>query len=172
MCLVENTEIFVLDKKKKRKKKIKDIKKGDLVYLVDNEGNTVLKKVNKIHKNRVNYIYKVTLENGEVIECSSKHTFIEKTLGTILVDELKEGYELLTYGEQSQKIVNIEMINYSEGIDVYNLSFDSDNACIFAIGGAMILTFGIMFASYEIMENVENRAEENNLSSNIVVAYS
>ena len=170
VCLVENTEIFVLDKKKKRKKKIKDIKKGDLVYLVDNEGNTVLKKVNKIHKNRVNYIYKVTLENGEVIECSSKHTFIEKTLGTILVDELKEGYELLTYGEQSQKIVNIEMINYSEGIDVYNLSFDSDNACIFAIGGAMILTFGIMFASYEMMENVESSDEGKYMTSNNIAA--
>ena len=172
VCLVENTEIFVLDKKKKRKKKIKDIKKGDLVYLVDNDGNTVLKKVNKIHKNRVNYIYKVTLENGEVIECSSKHTFIEKTLGTILVDELKEGYELLTYGEQSQKIVNIEMINYSEGIDVYNLSFDSDNACIFAIGGAMILTFGIMFASYEMMENVESSDEGKYMASNNIVAVS
>ena len=163
-CLVGNTEVYVLDKnKKKKKKKIKDIKKGDVICLIDTEGNKVFKKVKQIHQSKVNYIYKVTLENGEIIECSSHHTFIEKNIGIILVDELIIGNELVSYDGNSYKVTNIEIINYPESISVYNLSFENNNANLYAIGASIILTCGI------IIGISESNAQQVNLKGDEII---
>ena len=162
-CLVGNTEVYVLDKdKKKRKKKIKDIKKNDKIYIVDEKGNIVIKKVKDIRPSKVTTIFKVTLENGEIIECSSRHSFIELNLGILYVEELKVGYELLSIDGNTYKITEISIQNYPEGIDVYNLEFAENDAKIYAIGGAMILTFGVVAG---LTESEENHLETKEITS-------
>ena len=170
-CLVGNTEVYVLDKnKKKKKKKIKDIKKNDKVYIVDEKGNVVIRKVKANHQSKATTIFKVILENGEIIECSSRHSFIELNLGILYVEELKVGYELLNIDGNTYKITDIIVENYPEGIEVYNLEFEENNAKIYAISASMILTFGIVLGLSEAQENHLENNEINEASDDLAAA--
>lgn len=150
-------------KKKKRKKKIKDLKKGDKVYVIGHDGKLVLNKITKIHKNTVSTLYQVTLSNGEIIKCSQKHYFLEANMGAMAVEELKKGYELYSADGKSYKIEDINIINYKEGIEVFNLSFEESDLRMFAVSGAMVLTFGVILSVGTSESKMEVKSDKSSI---------
>ena len=162
-CLAGDTYVYIEDKKKKRKKKIKDLKKGDKVYVIGHDGKLVLNKIAKIHKNTVSTLYQVTLSNGEIIKCSQKHYFLEANMGAMAVEELKKGYELYSADGKSYKIEDINIINYKEGIEVFNLSFEESDLRMFAVSGAMVLTFGVILSVGTSESKMEVKSDKSSI---------
>ena len=68
------------------------------------------------------------------------------------------------------KITDIIVENYPEGIEVYNLEFEENNAKIYAISASMILTFGIVLGLSEAQENHLENNEINEASDDLAAA--
>jgi len=75
------------------KKKIKDIKEGDMIYSFNEKNKQKeLKQVKKTYKNRTvsKKMIKIVLENDKIIKCTPNHLIYTQNRGWIQAKELKE----------------------------------------------------------------------------------
>jgi len=166
-CLVGDTELYVLSKKKKRKKKIKDIKVGDKVYVLDDNGKEVAKTVKRVYENIVSETYKIKLSTGEIIECTPKHHFMVKDLGLMYSNELQVGYKLQNIDNEYIEVIDIINVKHVAGIKVYNLEFEDGKTNIYAIGTTMILSLSMIMGVKECQQEIIGKE---NIKSNYVQA--
>lgn len=145
-CLAEDTLILVYDenKKKKLKKPIKSLKKGDKVYTYDEEKKQLTTSTIKdIDTTLANRIIAITLNNNEIIRCTENHKFYLKNRGYIKAKELKPKDMLLGMDNTNYEITDIKEEFYQEGLRVYNLKLDNNNNCI--IGNLNVITYMATF---------------------------
>ena len=149
VCLTKDTYVYVYDKKKKmkRKKRIKDIKVGDLVYSFnDQENKYTYSKVKKVEITHTKAIYAIKLQNGETIRCSSGHNFYVAGMDYLKASQLKPGFKLLGLDNKSYEIVEVNQEFYEDSIELYNLYTDKDssNKCFVSSVGvlSMLLVLG------------------------------
>lgn len=97
-CLTLDTEVMWIDPStpitdyRKTKKKLSEIQIGDYIL-----GNNDFVEVVNIYNQGTQKVYKVTLENGKEIKCTSNHRFLTDK-GLISIDEgMDIGVNLITY---------------------------------------------------------------------------
>lgn len=97
-CLTLDTEVMWIDPStpiteyRKTKKKLSEIQIGDYIL-----GNNDFVEVVNIYNQGTQKVYKVTLENGKEIKCTSNHRFLTDK-GLISIDEgMDVGVNLITY---------------------------------------------------------------------------
>ena len=136
-CLAAETPIFVYDnkKKRKRKKKIKEIKVGDLVYVFDEKNNTYkYSRVKKVEITLAKEVYALKFANGEVVRCSGGHSFYVAGMDYLSAAELRVGYKILGMNNTNHEIVEIEKEYYDEGLELYNLYIEDRNIFVSNLG--------------------------------------
>ena len=136
-CLAAETPIFVYDnkKKRKRKKKIKEIKVGDLVYVFDEKNNTYkYSRVKKVEITLAKEVYALKFANGEVVRCSGGHSFYVAGMDYLSATELRVGYKILGMNNTNHEIVEIEKEYYDEGLELYNLYIEDRNIFVSNLG--------------------------------------
>lgn len=69
-------------------------------------------------------IYKITLENGKVINSTEKHKYYVLDKGWVRAYELKVGDTLSSTIKGKLKIKNIKVVEYDKPIRTYNLTVD------------------------------------------------
>ena len=69
-------------------------------------------------------IYKITLENGKVINSTEKHKYYVLDKGWVRAYELKVGDTLSSTIKGKLKIKNIKVVEYNKPIRTYNLTVD------------------------------------------------
>jgi len=96
-CLHPDTLITTID----GKKKISEIKKGELVYTInENSGEKEIKEVDFIYKNmsKDQQMYEIEMENGEKIKITGNHQVILINKKRKRVDQLNENDEIFDFG--------------------------------------------------------------------------
>lgn len=129
-CLHPDTEITLFDDSKK---KISDIKNGDLVKTLNEETGIIeIKPVIKLHNNlnKGEQMYEIEMENGDILKITGNHKVKLIDGSWKRVDELKDDDEILHIEKKFEnKIKSIKKIDYKG--DVYNLHI-KDNHNYFA----------------------------------------
>lgn len=87
-CLHKNTEVITQN----GNKKISDLQIGDKIRGVDKFENIV-----NINKKKIDKLYKIVLETGEIIFATAEHKFPIKYIGDKRSNELKIGDEMINY---------------------------------------------------------------------------
>ena len=85
-------------------KNIKDFKPGDLIYSTNEEtGEIVVDEVVKLHTNLLKSnsekMYKLTLDDGTILEVTGNHKLMTNNRGWVRVDELTEDDDINTQNE-------------------------------------------------------------------------
>lgn len=96
-CLHPDTLITTID----GKKKISEIRKGELVYTInENSGEKEIKEVDFIYKNmsKDQQMYEIEMENGEKIKITGNHQVILINKKRKRVDQLDENDEIFDFG--------------------------------------------------------------------------
>lgn len=123
-CLNENTLINT----ERGLIKIKNIKTDDKILTVNKENKLEYNKVNHIYKHKPKYVYKIQLENNQIIKATWSHEFyINETEIKRCIDLADNDY-LIDDNFNKYKIISIEKILNNE--DVYELWTDNNNYLI------------------------------------------
>ena len=104
---------------------IEDIKVGDYVYALNLDKNEKeLSKVTNTLETVNDIIYRITLENGKVINSTEKHKYYVLDKGWVKAYKLKSGDTLSSTVVGPVKIKSVEKILYDEPVKVYSLTVD------------------------------------------------
>lgn len=107
-CVKGNTKIYLLNGTSPTIKELAEENKPFWVYSCDNKGNIV---PGYAHSARIGQstkiMYKITLDNNEIIECTSNHPFMLKDCTYVNADSLQIGMSLMPF---HQSIVNNYMM--------------------------------------------------------------
>ena len=120
-CFVAGTKVLT----KNGLINIEDIKAGDYVYALNLDTNEKeLSLVTDTIESVNNIIYKITLENGEVINSTEKHKYYVLDKGWVRANRLKSGDVLSSMVSGPVSIKSVERIKYDEPVKVYSLTVD------------------------------------------------
>lgn len=123
LCFVRGTKVLTED----GYKNIEEISEGQKVYTYNLDTNELeLKKVLKIIKSNAIQTYKMTI-GTQTVEMSVKHQLYIIDKGWLRAYDVKVGDKMLKSNNEVVTIDNIELINYEQPIDTYNLSVDGNN---------------------------------------------
>ena len=117
-CFVDNTKVSTLDGKEKTMKELaEDFDKGvkNWVYSWDNErgwsiGEIVFAGITSYGKK----LCRVTLDNGEIIECTPDHKFMSRSGEYIKAKDLTNGTSLMPLYRKMSKIVSFKRKTYEQ----------------------------------------------------------
>lgn len=134
-CLTGDTQISLLDGRTLTMEQLVEeyeAGKQNWVYSFDTDGNPQAGKINNAWlTKKVDSLYQITLDNGQVIRCTPNHPFMLSNGNYLRADELKGGESLMTLhkeqsgnNQKSFKTINIEIINFNEMINVYDLEIE------------------------------------------------
>lgn len=126
-CLSYDTKIPLLDG---RVVSISDLKDEEefWVYSCNNEGQVVPGHGHSARVTKtVSKIYRITLNNQEIVECTDNHPFMLKTGVFIRADKLNVGDSLMPLHKKFVKklsITNIEIVELDNPIEVWDITVD------------------------------------------------
>ena len=143
-CFAEETLIEVWDRKKKKKskKKIKDIKIGDVVYTYDYlSGKVITSQVKGITINKTREVYHLVFDDDELLT-TADHPFCVNGAGYLNASMLKKGYELIDSTGQSHilKDIFVESLDYDK--EMYCLELEDGNSLLVGKNGFVALAAG------------------------------
>jgi len=107
----------------KGKININELKVGDEVYAFDEEKNIKISKIIEIfdHNKEPQPIYKVTLENGIILETTLSHPFLDENNEFRFLEDFKIGEYLISSDNKKIKILDIKQSHFEE---VYNIEVE------------------------------------------------
>lgn len=114
-CVVAGTPILMEDGSWKS---IEQIKVGDKVLTRDDEGIYVSRDVILEHRNGVKETYRVKLENGLYVDCTSNHPFLIQETWKSIEDGLKVGDLAVTFEHGEAPIASISYLGQQETFDI------------------------------------------------------
>lgn len=144
-CLDGDTIVYVYDEKKKKKlkKKLKDIKPGDLLYTYnDKKQKYTYAKVKEMNIAKTKEIYNLYVGEEKIV-ITGDHPVYVSSLGYIYVNMLKEGFDILCLDGEYRKVTKIEKIQLDEEKDMYCPIFD-DGSNSFTAGKVGIVCTAIV----------------------------
>lgn len=123
-CLLGNTEIRLLNGKVCTIESLVG-KSGFEVYGCDSAGSFVPARVSKVWKTKeVLSYYRITLDNGKVIECTENHPIMLRDGTYCRADKLVSGLFLMSLGTtyiESHRVVDIDVVKLLNPISVYDM---------------------------------------------------
>lgn len=151
-CLDKNTYVYIWDRKKKRKlkRKIKYLKKDDIVYSYDYESGTyVTTKIKNVTINKTKEIYHLIFDNDE-IKTTATHAFCIKGMGYVDAALLKTGYEIIGQDGKTYPIKEIKKEFLKEEQDMYCLELDNNNTS-FMVGKNGIVCLSMYISALAVI---------------------
>jgi intein/homing endonuclease len=129
-CFTEETMILTYDKKKKKKRlrRIKELKKGDYVYTFNEKTKKYeVSKIKNIEVVKSKKVYAIKFANGEVIRCSSGHRFYVEGMDYMMACEIRKGYKILGMDNKNYEIIDINLECYDKEVELYNIYLEKNN---------------------------------------------
>lgn len=151
-CLKEDTLVWTSD----GNKQICKLKKDDLVYSKDENGNIEKKKIIKISEENTNAIYKIVLNSGENIYATWSHKFCVKDKGLVAVRDIKINDILIN--NIGQEFIIKKRFLVSNDKKVYSIEVEDNNN--YFVGEGKFLVSGEN-AEPIVMEDLKTKDEKN-----------
>lgn len=144
-CFDEETLVAVWDRKKKKKlkKKIKDIKPGDIVYSYDPTTDSyVTSKVKSVSINKTKELFHIIFDDDEIV-VTGDHPFFVNGIGYVNSELLIPGNEIVSEsGIKVIKEIKPEYLNQDK--DMYSIELEKGTSVIVGESGIVTLS---MYAS-------------------------
>lgn len=138
-CLLGDTKIKLLDGSYRTIESLvgeKDIE----VYGCLEDGRIIPAVASRVWKTKeVSTIVRVTLDNGEVVECTENHPFMLRDGSYLRADELNVGMSLMPLrnrylGKYNHKVKSIEIVHLDSSVPVYDMEVPSTHNFALAAG--------------------------------------
>lgn len=144
-CLAGETLVEVWDekKKKKTKKKLKDVKPGEMLFTYDTKtGEFKPSKVKSMNIDKSREVYNLYVED-EIITLTGDHPIYIPNLGNLYVNLLKPGTEIVCLDGKIRRVIKIEKISLDREKEMYCPIFEDDSK-YFAAGNIGIVCASIV----------------------------